>query len=238
MEFFREFFAKLSSSSLDTKQNRRMGGAPGGTVHRGRRCSRAQGAQGRGENEEGGEGVIQSRLPRLENDSGNSSAWLMVGRWQFKVTAVLRRPAAGGRRKRVELRQLGILELVVGSAAPVGLQGRRIEDGRRRSCSPWRRTASARGAQQGEARGYGGWSAQAARALLKRRHGVGVRGAHAPGGGAVQVSWPGTPWPWRRARMGFGGPGCRAGADRVGLANAGWSGLRCRIVQGAFPDFT
>jgi hypothetical protein len=30
-------------------------------------------------------------------------------------------PAVGGRRKRVEIGQLGVLELVVGSAAPVGL---------------------------------------------------------------------------------------------------------------------
>jgi hypothetical protein len=36
------------------------------------------------------------------------------------------------------------------------------------------------------------------------------------GGDAVLVSRPGTPWPWRRARMGFSGLGCRAGADRVG----------------------
>jgi hypothetical protein len=126
--------------------------------------------------------------------------------------------------------QLVVANSMAASASLGRLPGRRMEDDRRRSCSPWRRTASARGAQHGEARGCGGWSAQAARALLKRRRGVGVRGAHAPGGGAVQVSWPGTPWPWRRARMGLGGPGFRAGADRVGLANAGLSGLRCRIV--------
>jgi hypothetical protein len=212
------------------------GGAPGGTVHRGRRCSGAQGAQGRGGKRRGRRGGH----PELLTSIGKRQRRL-VGVAQGRAAAVQgdsSAPVAGGRRKRVELRQLGVLELVAGSAAPVGLQGRRIEHGRRRSCSPWRRTTSARGAQQGEARGCGGWSAQAARALLKRRCGVGVRGAHAPGGGAVQVSWPGTPWPWRRARMGFGGPGCRAGADRVGLANAGWSGLRCRIVQGAFPDFT
>jgi hypothetical protein len=37
--------------------------------------------------------------------------------------------------------------------APAVLPCRRIEDGRQRSCSPWRRTASARIASQGEARG-------------------------------------------------------------------------------------
>jgi hypothetical protein len=215
MEFFREFFAKLSSSSLDTKQKRRMGGAPGGTVHRGRRYSGAQGAQGRGGKRRGRRGGH----PELLTSIGKRQRRL-VGVAHGRSAAVQgdsSAPAAGGRRKRVELRQLGILELVAGSAAPVGLQGRRIEDGRRRSCSPWRRTASARGAQQGEARGYSGWSAQAARALLKRRRGVGVQGAHAPGGGAVQVSWPGTPWPWRRA--GWALAGLAAGLGRTGLGS-------------------
>jgi hypothetical protein len=47
--------------------------------------------------------------------------------------------------------------------APAVLPCRRIEECWRRSCGPWRRTASARGAQQGEVRGVaraqgqGGW---------------------------------------------------------------------------------
>jgi hypothetical protein len=38
------------------------------------------------------------------------------------------------------------------------------------------------------------------------------------------VSRPSTPWPERRAQMGFGGPGCWAGAD----AGRSESGLRAR----------
>jgi hypothetical protein len=64
-------------------------GAAGAPGHRGLR--------GEGENEEGGEGVIRSCLPRLENDSGDSSAWLRVGRRRFKATAVLRWPAVDGK---------------------------------------------------------------------------------------------------------------------------------------------
>jgi hypothetical protein len=73
------------------------------------------------------------------------------------------------------------------------------------------------------------------------------------GGGAVLVSRPGTPWPWRRAQMGFGEPGCRAGADRVGRkglagwAEPGWKGERpenfrelewtCEVFKGTMVDF-
>jgi hypothetical protein len=93
MEFFRGFFAKPSSSSLDSKQNRGMGvlraalsiGATGAPGHGGLR--------GEGENEEGGEGVTRSCLPRSEDDGGGSSTWFRVGRRRSKETVVLRRPA-------------------------------------------------------------------------------------------------------------------------------------------------
>jgi hypothetical protein len=50
------------------------------------------------------------------------------------------------------------------------------------------------------------------------------------GGGAVLVSQTGTPWPWRRAHMGFGGPGYWAGADWVGVDRAcGRAKLGCKL---------
>jgi hypothetical protein len=55
------------------------------------------GLRGEGENEEGGEGITRSCLPRSENNGGGSSAWIRVGRWWSKVTAVLRRPAVDGK---------------------------------------------------------------------------------------------------------------------------------------------
>jgi hypothetical protein len=75
-------------------------------------------------------------------------------------------------------------------------------------------------------------AAQACRARggARRRRQPPIYGGARAGGSAVLVSWPGTPWPWRRARMGFGGPGCWAGADRVGRLErakmwAGWKAL-------------
>jgi hypothetical protein len=53
--------------------------------------------RGAGENEEGGEGVTRSYLPRPENDSGGSPEWFRVGRRRSKATAVPRRQAVDGK---------------------------------------------------------------------------------------------------------------------------------------------
>jgi hypothetical protein len=111
--------------------------------------------------------------------------------------------------------------------APTALHRGKSRGGRRRAWRP--------GFPQGGGPAASGRRCRARRRLAGRRTaragggGLLFMGARA-GGGAVQVSWPGTPWPWRRARMGFGGPGCRAGADRVGRigADVGWSGLKAR----------
>jgi hypothetical protein len=119
MGFLRGVFTKLSSSSLDSKQNRRMEGAPGGTGHRGNRCSTARGAQGRGGKRGGRRGDHTELLTSV------GKQWRrLVGVDQGRPVVVQgdsSAPASGGRRKRAELGQLGVLELVAGSAAPVGL---------------------------------------------------------------------------------------------------------------------
>jgi hypothetical protein len=61
--------------------------------------------------------------------------------------------ALGWLRDLAEEKWLGIADFMAASASSGRLHGRRIEDGRWWSCSPWRRTASARGAQQGVGRG-------------------------------------------------------------------------------------
>jgi hypothetical protein len=73
---------------------------------------------------------------------------------------------------------------------------------------------------------------RAGRACYIGAHGFSCTGRtpRKAGGGAVLVSRPGTPWPWHRAQMGFGGPGCWAGADRVGADMAcGRAKLGCKL---------
>jgi hypothetical protein len=55
------------------------------------------GLRGEGGNEEGGEGVTRSYLPRSEDDDGGSLAWFRVSRRRSKATAVLQRPAVDGK---------------------------------------------------------------------------------------------------------------------------------------------
>jgi hypothetical protein len=99
MEFIREFFAKLSSSSLDSKQNRRMGMLPAALAIGVVGAPGHGGLRGEAENEEGGEGITRSCLPRSEDDGGSSSAWIRVGRQRSKVTATFRQPAADGKER-------------------------------------------------------------------------------------------------------------------------------------------
>jgi hypothetical protein len=119
MEFFRGFFRKtiIFFPGFETEQG--DGGSPGGIVHRGRRCSGARGAQGRGGKRRGRRG-------------GHTELLTSVGRRRRRLVDVVQgrpaavqgdscAPAAGNRQKRVELGQLGVLELVAGSAAPIGL---------------------------------------------------------------------------------------------------------------------
>jgi hypothetical protein len=103
-------------------------------------------------------GGVHRRQRSTENADFRSLAGRRLG---LQVGTVLRLSPGDGkwrRRCRPASRSSGRRQF-----APAVLRCRRIEDGRWRSCSPWRRTASARGAQQGETRGVaraqgqGGW---------------------------------------------------------------------------------
>jgi hypothetical protein len=113
------------------------------------------GLRGEGENEEGGEGdhtelltSVGKQWRRLDGvDQGRPAV----------VQGDISAPASGGQRKRAELGQLDVLELVAGSAAPVGLH-----TGVSRSAavagSEWPTAQSGRGAggeMQEEARAQG-----------------------------------------------------------------------------------
>jgi hypothetical protein len=57
------------------------------------------GLRGEGENEEGGEGITRSCLPRSDDDGSSSSAWIRVGWRRSKVTAAFRQHAVDGKER-------------------------------------------------------------------------------------------------------------------------------------------
>jgi hypothetical protein len=85
----------LSASSFGQKQ--RIGGFRRRLVEWWRRCLGWWGAQRVGENEEEGEGITWSCLPRSEDDGGGLSVWIRVDQRRSKVIVAFWHPAVDGK---------------------------------------------------------------------------------------------------------------------------------------------
>jgi hypothetical protein len=160
----RDLITKLPGPSSSFGQER--AGRGWRPVWPNRRCSGDLGARVRLRTERGGRGGLEDVLTtggdRWETPNFEEG-WRRYLRLATAVSMAGGALALGWLRELAEEKWLGVADFMAASAFSGRLHGRRIEDGRRRSCIPWQRTASACGAQQGEAwgaaraQGQGGW---------------------------------------------------------------------------------